>query len=318
MRRIERLINLIAALLEAPRPMTADDIRARVAGYDQDNFEAFRRTFERDKDALRAMGVPLELRISEPLEEQRLDAYVIPKDRYYLPDLDLEADELAALRIAADTVLGRGEEDAEAGLLKLSVGRDLASWSGPQVIAGANVGADEPHLRELYGALLERRPVEFSYEDARGRRSTRRVEPWSLVHRGGYWYVIGRDADAQAQRTFKLARIDSRLLALEGSYRVPAGFDAGTAVGVEAWEFGPDETSEVTVRFDPGVAWWARQNLPELPAREQGDGALEVDMPTGNRAALLGWVIGWHGAVTVVAPEAVRGDLLEHLGPWLV
>ena len=62
MRRIERLINLIAALLDSDRPMTAEDIRARIAGYDQENYDAFRRAFERDKDALRAMGIPLELR----------------------------------------------------------------------------------------------------------------------------------------------------------------------------------------------------------------------------------------------------------------
>ncbi|HZJ50717.1 MAG TPA: DNA-binding transcriptional regulator, partial [Actinomycetota bacterium] len=62
MHRIERLINLIAALLDSPRPMSAEEIRRRIAGYDQPTDEAFRRAFERDKESLRAMGVPIEMR----------------------------------------------------------------------------------------------------------------------------------------------------------------------------------------------------------------------------------------------------------------
>ncbi len=62
MRRIERLINLIAALLETSRPMSAEDIRRNIAGYDQPSHDAFRRAFERDKGSLRAMGIPLDVR----------------------------------------------------------------------------------------------------------------------------------------------------------------------------------------------------------------------------------------------------------------
>ncbi len=60
-RVIERLLNLLAFLLDAGRPVTADEIRHTVAGYGQEGDEAFRRTFERDKDLLRHLGVPLRL-----------------------------------------------------------------------------------------------------------------------------------------------------------------------------------------------------------------------------------------------------------------
>lgn len=315
MRRIERLINLIAALLEARSPMTADEIREHIAGYDQDSFEAFRRSFERDKEALRAMGVPLELRKSHALAEQP-DGYIIPKERYYLPELDLEPDELAALRLASETVLGRGDGGADAGLLKLTMAEEPGSPVGRGVVA-ANVGVEDPHLGDVYSALVDRRPIEFSYEDSRGRRSTRRVEPWGLVHRGGYWYLLGRDYEAGAQRTFKLSRIASEVRARDGSYDIPESFDGAGAVPAEAWEFGPDEPRAVTVRFDAGVRWWAEQNLARLPSREAYDGALDLDLPTGNVAALLGWVVGWHGRVTILSPPALRRRLLAHLAPWL-
>src|SRR3990170_3791186 len=98
MRRIERLINLIAALLDSRRPMTAAEIRERIAGYQNENFEAFRRSFERDKAELREMGIPIEV----VKDTDDVDAYTIPPGKYYMPDLDLQPDELAALKLAAD------------------------------------------------------------------------------------------------------------------------------------------------------------------------------------------------------------------------
>lgn len=316
MRRIERLINLIAALLEARRPLTAEEIRHSIAGYDQRSLEAFRRAFERDKEALRAMGVPLERRKTDAFADQA-DGYIIPKERYYLPELDLAADELTALTLASETILGRGEQDAEAGLLKLTLGRDPPGWSGPKVPTGTDVAVEDPVLGEIYGALVEKRPIEFAYEDAHGRPSTRRLETWGLVHRGGHWYAVGADADAGARRTFKLSRIRSRVRVVPGSYEIPESFDPAEAIGTEAWEFGSDDLRTVTVRFDESSRWWAEQNLTELQRRDGPSGALDVDVPTGNVAALLGWVLGWDGAVSIVSPESVRNQLLEHLAPYL-
>src|SRR5688500_16511119 len=116
MLRIERLINLIAALLDGRRPLTASEIRERIAGYDSQSAEAFRRTFERDKAELRDMGIPIET----VKDEDDNDAYVIPADKYYMPELDLQPDEIAALKLAADAILGVGEQ-AGSGLKKLSI-----------------------------------------------------------------------------------------------------------------------------------------------------------------------------------------------------
>ena len=316
MRRIERLINLIAALLEAARPMTADEIRHRIAGYEGTGLEAFRRTFERDKEALREMGVPLEVRSLDAFSEQA-DAYIIPKDRYYLPELDLASDELAALKLASEAILGRGEKAAEAGLLKLSLGEEPPGWRGPRALTAAELAVEEPRLGEIYAALVERRPIRFTYEDARGQRSTRTLHTWSLVHRAGYWYAVGADADTGERRTFKLSRIRSPVRSLPGTYEIPEGLEPEDGVPAEPWEFGADEVGPVTVRFDAGVRWWAEQNLAHLDLRDAPEGALDVGLPTGNVAALLGWVLGWHGAVTVVSPADVRQRLLEHLAPYL-
>jgi proteasome accessory factor B len=315
MRRIERLINLIAALLEAPRPIPVDEIRTKIAGYEQDEFEAFRRAFERDKESLRAMGIPIEL-VRDPLTDQA-EGYIIRKESYYLPQLDLDPDELAALRLAADAVLGAGEE-AASGLLKLSFDQPLDPLAGPKIVWGADVAAEQPLVPELYAALSARRPVRFPYRAAAGGDAEpRRLEPYALLNRRGQWYVSGRDVDRDAVRSFKLARMGTPLEILEGSYEIPASFDAGEQLGDEAWERGPDQPAAVTVRFAPSLRWWAEQNLAEWPSGEGPGGSLDVQLRVGRVEALVAWVIERGSDVEIVAPEGARVALLEHLRPFL-
>ena len=113
MDRLERLINLTAALLEAERPLTADELHQRLPGY-ADSATAFRRAFERDKDVLREMGVPLVLEPVDPMSQPGVEGYRIPKDEYYLQDPGLDPDELAALHLAASAVELEGTGGVEA------------------------------------------------------------------------------------------------------------------------------------------------------------------------------------------------------------
>lgn len=311
MRRIERLINLIAALLDTNRPLSADDIRRKIKGYDQPSHDAFRRSFERDKDALRTMGIPLEVR---PVPGEDVEGYIIPKEKYYLPELDLEPDEVAALRLTASAVLGGSQ--AESGLMKLSVDAPSVDWSGPRVVWGADVATEQPLLGTLYGALLERSAVHFTYETADGSSSDRTVEPYGLVHRAGHWYLVARDASRDAVRSFKVSRIEGDVATTGESYAIPEGFDATDRLGAEPWEIG-EETTSVRLRFDPSIAWWAQQNLPDAKATENDDGSSDVTMDVANLDALISWVIGFGDKIEITAPDEARARLVEHLAPFL-
>ena len=317
MRRIERLINLIAALLEARRPMTAEDIRQEIAGYGQASHESFRRSFERDKEALRAMGIPLEV---APHPATGTDAYHIPKSRYYLPELDLEPAELTALRIAADAILGSADA-VRAGMMKIAAESGLSPSSGPsgggRIAWGADIAAEQPLLGPLYAAVLERSPITFDYQRAGSDfPERRRVEPYSLVHRRGHWYLVGRDQDRDAVRSFKVSRIRSAVETTEGTYDVLSQFDAGTHLAGEAWQLGGEETGAATIRFSESLRWWAEQNFPDAPAQDGPDGAVDVEVPVANVDALVSWVIGFGGEVEIVAPPEVRKRLLDHLSAF--
>lgn len=312
MRRIERLINLIAALLDSRRPLTATEIRERIAGYPVDNAEAFRRAFERDKAELREMGIPIEL----VKDEDDVDAYVIPPQKYYMPNLDLQPDELAALKLAADAVLGAGDQ-AESGLRKLSVDAGGDGVSSPQVVWGADLAAEQPLLAPLLATLLERRPVAFEYESGDGQHTKRRVEPYSLVHRRGHWYLVGRDVDKDAPRSFKVSRIVSKVTQAEGSYEIPDDFDLEAHIGLEPWELGTTGHATAKVRFDASLAWWPQQNMAALSAQTRSDGSIEVEMPVANLDALVSWALGFGDRVEIVEPLEARRALLDHLAPFL-
>jgi proteasome accessory factor B len=312
MRRIERLINLIAALLETSHPLTAEEIRERIAGYDQPNDESFRRAFERDKEALRSMGIPVELRKSDPFADVG-DSYIIPKDKYYLPELDLEPDELAALGVVAQAVLGASDQ-AAAGLLKLTAESSLPSVSSPRILWGADVAAEQPLLGPLFSALLDRKTVTFDY-GTEGGVTERTVAGYGLVHRRGNWYLVGKDDGDGVVKSFRVSRMSSPR-PTGSSYEIPAGFAAGDLLDKEAWEWGADPVREATVVFSEALKWWAEQNLPRAD-KQDGPAGLKVTVPFANLDALLSWVIGFGDGVELTAPDWARAALVDRLRPYM-
>ena len=308
------MINLIAALLESDRPMTAEEIHDQIAGYgDEPSVDAFRRAFERDKEALRGLGIPLELVPTDPFSEQA-DGYIISKAKYYLPELDLEQDELAALRIAAEAILGGGEHVAS-GAMKVTMDADV-DVASPRIVWGSDVAAQQPWLGPLYSALLEREAVVFDYTTSSGETSTRTVEAYGLVHRRGHWYLVGRDRDRDDVRSFKLSRIASAPERTPGDYEVPAAFDAAAHLR-EAWEIGEETHAVATVRFDPSIRWWPEQNMPSNPRSDVAGGALDVEVEVSNPDALVSWILGFGDKAEIIAPASARKRMLLHLAPYL-
>jgi predicted DNA-binding transcriptional regulator YafY len=189
--------------------------------------------------------------------------------------------------------------------------------AGPQLIAGADVGAGAPALSTLYQAWAERRPVSFDYRSASSDSEARTVEPYGLLQRRGHWYLVGRDRARADIRSFKVSRVVSDVALLEGSFEPPEDLDLSSHMQTEAWEIGSEDPATAVVRFSPDIRWWAEQNMAHLTLREGSAGALEIDLPVANDDALLSWVIGFGDSVEIVSPERLRTRLLEHIGPFL-
>jgi proteasome accessory factor B len=311
MSRIERLINLTATLLDADRFLTRDEVVERVPGYGGTP-ESVRRAFERDKETLRELGVPVETGMVDPTNEDSPEGYRIPRRAYELPDPGLDPDELAAIHLAARTVRLPGAESTEA-LWKLggkpATGDPLAATAMPIPTRAELPGA--AHLVDLFQAWGERRTVSFTY-----RSQARTVDPWRLSFRNGHWYLVGRDHAADDERNFRVDRIES---AVEIGTEANA-FDRpahGDTDGAESppWLLGGDaEPVVATVRVDADQAGWTTSFLgPESVVEREPDGSIVVDVPVTNRDAFRSFVLGYLDHAELLAPAELRAELIEYL-----
>ena len=297
MAKLERLLNLTAALLETTRPLSADELRLRVPGYPEAK-TSFRRAFERDKEDLREMGIPLHLELIER-EGHQVDGYRIPKDEYYLPDPDLTADELAALHLAASTVLVGGQQGSEA-IWKLggAVGEDADT-----PVAALPV---DPHLATLFEAIRQRRQVRFSY-----RGQPRAVDPARLGYERGRWYLTGHDHSRGGTRMFRLDRIETEVeLGAPDSAEVIVEDRRSTA---RPWELGSDEPTMVDLRVDADHVPFARRSLGPPTGSPGDDGSVDFSVPVRNHDAFRSFVLGFLDHAEVIAPASVRSNLVDWL-----
>jgi predicted DNA-binding transcriptional regulator YafY len=305
--KLERLVNLLLMLLAARRPVTAEQIRAVVPGYEQADDESFRRMFERDKEELRDLGVPVETQPLDAWEDEV--GYRIVRATYELPAIELAADEAAAVALAARLWQSAGLADASASaLLKL---RAAGVEADPVATAGIEprVAAREAAFDPLLAAVRAARAVTFAYRPSYADEPVpRTVEPWGLVHRHGRWYVVGHDRDREATRVFKLSRIsgDVTPVGVAGAFTVPAGVDLQAAVA-------PEETPTKTavVRVAPDAAYDVRRAATSLA--EDSDGWTRAEVPYGDLDRFAEWVVGFGADAVVVEPADARAAVVERL-----
>jgi proteasome accessory factor B len=300
MRRvIERLLNLLAFLLTAERPVTAEEIRVTVAGYANESDEAFHRMFERDKALLRRMGIPLELRATDGWEVEY--GYALQPDEYQLPDPDLNDEERAALWLAAQVVRLGGQPAGPDALLKLG-GLTMAGGGEP---LAADLGLETGDLETAFHAATERRELSFDYH---GR--TRTVQPMGILHQRGHWYLVAFEAGVQ--RSFRVDKA-ARLVLGEraGAFTRPKGFRLRDAVPVEPWAIGEADVV-ARVLFDPDAAWWARRQLTG-GVTELDDGSLEATVTVANPDAFIGWLLSFEDKAEIVEPPELRAMLIERV-----
>src|SRR5262245_18127745 len=181
MHPLERLIDLVALLLEAKRPLTFEEIRDLIPAYRHDDPASAKRMFERDKDTLRDVGVPVELVATDAWEVEQ--GYRIPKERYYLPEVSFTPEEVWALFVASSTPGEAGE--AELAFQKLSSGMETNVLAMAERASTPGVDRSGPHLGAIADAMARRRAVRFRYRSAQGRVGPREVDPFSLVFRRG-------------------------------------------------------------------------------------------------------------------------------------
>jgi predicted DNA-binding transcriptional regulator YafY len=308
--RTERLLNLLFALMASSRPVPKHVLREAIETYkDNPSEEAFERMFERDKDELRSMGVPVET-VEGADGAGGIEGYRVAADDYALPAVDFTADELAVLGLAArvweQASLGPAAQRAVQKLEALGSG---AVVDGPVGIE-TRIATAEPSFPVLLEAVRTRRAVRFSYrkpgDDA---PEAREVQPWGVASRRGHWYLVGHDLARGAARVFRLSRVmgAARAYGEPGSYDVPEGVDV---VGMIAESAPRPGSLTATIRVAPGRA----NGLRRRAASTTPEGDLDVlEVPFSDDEAMAADIVGLGSAAVVLAPESLRSAVVRRL-----
>lgn len=299
----ERMLNLVALLTDSPYPLTFEEISNQMTGQYSGGGEGKRTMFERDKRALRELGVPILTKTLAGSDAGKT-AYSIDRTEYQLIDFGLTPDELSALQEAAAIVQ-----------IGTSWGKQAVQWLGGEVAddvvgATARVDARSDTLPTLWSAVSQNNSVTFDY-----RGKGRVVHPYGLLARNGFWYLIAFDTAKSTQVTFRVDRIDGEVnVDATSSFERPEGFDLATAYSRDAKEFtgGGDEVAVVRIdrRLAPSVI--RELGLDAVDARHP-DGSVDVKVACGNRVAFRTWLYAMVDRAVVISPEHVRNEIIEDL-----
>ncbi|GAA3946086.1 helix-turn-helix transcriptional regulator [Microbacterium soli] len=308
----ERLTNLVVALMATEIGLTKKQILDNVSGYRQrieegKSVDSLEKMFERDKEDLRALGMPVET-IGDPADPQDLREarYRIPQAEYDLPpDIEFTAAELAVLKLAGS--VWRSESvsaDAQAGVRKI---RALGIDGDEPIIGFApRIDTRDPAFPALQEGIERNRVVAFEYlKPGESAPTHRRVRPLALVEYESRWHLFGIDVDADAERTFLLSRIISEVKVTAKTFDPAPREGAATRAltGLEQFAASQSALLEVT----PGTEAALRLGRRAVPAA-QGIRVSYVD-----RHIFADELAGYGPEVRVVEPDDLRDLVIQRL-----
>jgi len=311
----ERLVNLALFLASSRAYVSADACRAAGLGYpDGQDEAAFLRMFERDKDALRAAGLVIDVRKAEEVEAYRLDA-----EATFARDVALEPAEVAAIRAIAAALVGDPgfpfSDDLAFALAKLGAAGDAGSLATGELAQAADA-AHAPEAAALAEAVQRRKVATFGYTNQYGETKHHTVEPFGLFFRDGRWYLVGLDRDRGEIRTYAVGRMDR--LAIEKARPHTADFEPPGDFRIAEYErlpfqYGPDVLT-AELRFSPDVAWRAARLARGKGAlAEAPDGSVIWTVEVRSLRRLAQWLVDEGPGITAMAPPGLVNTVRDGL-----
>ena len=299
----ERMLNLVALLTGSTQPLTLEDIDNAMSGQYPPKSEARRTAFERDKKSLRKLGVPITM-ITLGGSQAGKTAYSIDRAEYKMIDFGLTTDEMSALQQAAAVVQ-----------IGTQWGKQAVQWLGGEIVdvaspLVAHVDAQVQVLPQLWSAIATRSSTTFVYH---GRSRT--VNPYGLIARNGFWYLIAFDPIRDSQVTYRVDRIEGEALAgAPQSFERPVDFDLETAYTKDPKDFSGAPTEIALVRLDHRVAPAVIRELgDDAVVARRSDGSVDVEVSCGNRIAFRSWLYAMVDRAEVLSPESVRAEVIADL-----
>lgn len=359
--KVQRWLDLIAYLVGRRLPVSVEDLMEGLPAYARDWREgdvtaraSVRRKFERDKDELRDLGIPIEtVPYTVGYGQEAMEGYRLARQDFYLPYLTLLAREAggdatpgppapeptqdvhvlreAGVEVPWDTASAAVHGlrtlsllpafplagAARSALRKLTFDLDPEAFGDTPVLFAVppETARSVESTRVLAEALRNRKRVAFLYQGIhRGEATHRNVRPYGLLFQHSHWYLVGWDEDRQAERIFRVDRMEG--LEMDPRHPNTPDFEApeGEVLeryrGREAWELGEaDEALQARARFRFPTSLWAERNGFGSRVAEDADGsclrAFEVRQPH----AFLRWILSLEGEADIESPTELRDAL---------
>jgi predicted DNA-binding transcriptional regulator YafY len=316
--KLIRQLSLVAFLMAERRPLTARDIKSNVEGYQEMSDEAFARRFYSDRAELVSLGVPLDSQRDEFTGEE---LYTLRAERYFLPELELDDEELAALQTCFFLLEGRFAyaEPLRLALQNLALGRSAGPLAATPTGTAGRVEVRDPdyslelqgRLGKLEGAISKQRTVKFRYWSIyRDSEEERTLNPFALLPENGSWYVIGHDLERDDIRTFRVSRIRSDIrfaTRRERDFRLPPEFDVENYRGRAEWQFG-EIVGEAQIDVAPDTAWWVERAYGGERNRVEDD-VFTTEYASSNMLAR--WILRQDGRAVPLEPSELRRLVTE-------
>ncbi|NLE73352.1 MAG: WYL domain-containing protein [Actinobacteria bacterium] len=320
-----RQLSLLSFLLDARRPVTAQEVMECVEGYAGMTAQNFKRRFFDDREDLRRVGIGIERMTSPRLGPG--EAFYLSDEDYRLPDLSLSREEYSALVSARILLQGRFpyEKPLHLALAALSgaQGHPLPT-DGTHLVQHITVreGIDDSEdlrtrLNRLEAAWQSQKSVRFLYHGVGSDEPTERtIDPYGLFLLDGHWYVVGRDHDKAALRMFRVDRIQGRI-----HYRTkkPHDFPPPTDYEPEQFKARPpwligEPVGKADIVVGSQLDWWVTRtygrHVADSRPTEEGT---QFTLPYADPDPLLAWVVTWHKHVRLTGPTYLMERLLNGL-----
>lgn len=272
--------------------------------------ESFDRMFERDKDELRELGIPLVTEETSSIWEDET-GYRIDQREYALPEISFEPDELAVLGLASRTWAHASLAGPAAQALRKLKASDIERDSESLIGIEPRLRTTEPAFDDVKNAVVTRREVEFDYRtsgEAQARQ--RHVQPWGLASWHGRWYLTGHDLDREAPRVFRLSRISGPVKAKgpTHAFEVPADHRPRDMIRTTV---GEQHQQQAVLKAREGRGQSLRRRAAS--ATDAADGWSELTVVFTDAEAFADEVTGYGPDVVVVEPAEVREAVVRRL-----
>lgn len=320
--KLIRQLSLVAYLMTAPRSgVSTWDIRHNVEEYDGMTDDTFARRFYADRAGLKELGIHIEGgEDADGTVESEL--YRLPPENYFLPEVEFSAAELKALYACLYLLDGQFAYSRPLRLALQSLALGTGNTLDEPVTEFINVNllpgsgdAGAARLAKIETALARHKTITFDYHAfSRDSVSTYTVDPYTIMHSRGDWYLAGYCHERDDVRIFKLRRIQGRIrnhTRREHDFSMPADFRPKDYAGQEPWQLGRT-TGTASIAFSPNYGWWADKNLRHCGSVELAeDGSATFITEFADGSELCSLALGLWRTARLEEPSRLREQITQ-------